>query len=696
MGSRFFCSLIVLCFSLPRLEARPGHSFAPLPGPFDLAQVTPPENPAGEPEIEAEGTPGPDAEPGPAADAQAEDEPGPESSDLPGWIDGFSLGGHVRFRPEFHQNYNFDRTDRVLFTSFTSICSRKRSTGRTCVQSGGVEYPDFGKANHSTVPLYVAEEDSKEAVLQKVQLDFHKEFGADVVANIVLQDSRVWGGQPGSVNGVNTANGATSEATDLREANLEIFDFLGPLTLQAGRQVLAYGDQRLVGSFEWSNVGRSFDGLRLRYDGEEFNSHLWTMILAEDPDDFNATADGNESRPTIDDAYFSGWYNTWTLSRYFQAEAYYLGVYKKWTPRTEPLVVFVDDRPEIITDEYGIGIASQSRATQRDNLHTGGLRLTNRTEDGRATIPFDWTVEAARQGGFTGAQKTPDGLDIALSDAEYKVRDVNGNQVYELKADPQGGFYVSEYRLHQLITRKVKYDAYAYAVNLGFSPIKQVRLGLEYTEGSGDSDPTDFRDTTFVNLYPTNHNHYGSGDLASWRNMRGRSANLQLDFGSGGLVRMEAWDIDKHSTQDAWYVASGARNTVATTEFATDYAPPAGQSESKEKQYFKRKLKRVLWQKWYLRKHLFEEFDLLYKKKYKGIEWNMGYTVIVAGDAARVARDDYGYALAQKYLDELLYLEQVHWTSAKIFESGDYRKDARPPTFDPRANFAYVQMTLRF
>jgi hypothetical protein len=35
--------------------------------------------------------------------------------------------------------------------------------------------------------------------------------------------------------------------------------------VRAGRQELVYGEERLVGAFGWDNVGRSFDGARLRY-----------------------------------------------------------------------------------------------------------------------------------------------------------------------------------------------------------------------------------------------------------------------------------------------------------------------------------------------------------------------------------------------------------------------------------------------
>jgi len=41
--------------------------------------------------------------------------------------------------------------------------------------------------------------------------------------------------------------------------------------MRAGRQELIYGEERLVGAFGWDNVGRSFDGVRLRY-----RSGVWT------------------------------------------------------------------------------------------------------------------------------------------------------------------------------------------------------------------------------------------------------------------------------------------------------------------------------------------------------------------------------------------------------------------------------------
>src|SRR6185437_15250305 len=37
-----------------------------------------------------------------------------------------------------------------------------------------------------------------------------------------------------------------------------------PLSLKIGRQELAFGEERLVGSFNWNNIGRTFDAAKVR------------------------------------------------------------------------------------------------------------------------------------------------------------------------------------------------------------------------------------------------------------------------------------------------------------------------------------------------------------------------------------------------------------------------------------------------
>ena len=43
-----------------------------------------------------------------------------------------------------------------------------------------------------------------------------------------------------------------------------------PVSLKVGRQELIYGDERLIGAFDWDNIGRSFDAAKLRYEQKTF------------------------------------------------------------------------------------------------------------------------------------------------------------------------------------------------------------------------------------------------------------------------------------------------------------------------------------------------------------------------------------------------------------------------------------------
>jgi hypothetical protein len=76
------------------------------------------------------------------------------------------------------------------------------------------------------------------------------------------QDSRVF------FTNVSPASSSQKDPMDLRLGYVQIGDSeTGPVSLRAGRQSIALGEGRLVADPNWSNVGRTFDGLRvnLRY-----------------------------------------------------------------------------------------------------------------------------------------------------------------------------------------------------------------------------------------------------------------------------------------------------------------------------------------------------------------------------------------------------------------------------------------------
>ncbi|HTL16507.1 MAG TPA: alginate export family protein [Patescibacteria group bacterium] len=93
-------------------------------------------------------------------------------------------------------------------------------------------------------------------------------------SSLVSGDKRFAYGNVPSVAGTLRKQGDSPEADglDLQQA----FISLGnpkefPLSLKVGRQELSYGDERLVGAFGWNNIGRVFDGVKLRWQSGAFN-----------------------------------------------------------------------------------------------------------------------------------------------------------------------------------------------------------------------------------------------------------------------------------------------------------------------------------------------------------------------------------------------------------------------------------------
>ncbi|MCB1175611.1 MAG: alginate export family protein [Leptospiraceae bacterium] len=553
------------------------------------------------------------------------------------FMDHFDLIGQVRVRPEKKSNYDFDKHGN---SCSNGVCSRTA--------------------------------DEAEFIGQKVQVGF--DFVDDgIKARVLLQDSRVWGGETGSPTGLNTANSSTNQSTDVREAWLE---FGGQsLQLQAGRQILAYGDQRLVGHLDWTNVGRSFDALRLKYSSDFFDSHLWAAALAEEDSD----SAGNNTSSTIKDAWFTGWYNTIKPGQDLHIEAYLLGKHLSWQQATNsnmnPTVALQNGLVPLIQ--------SDNRTRDQDNLFTLGSRITNRTHKGKAAGHLDWTVEYAAQGGQSGRHIAAD-WDTAqvvvplpntiagLYDATYNPCRVYGTNT----AAGQSGCraYLS----------KEEYDAWAAAANAGYKIDPNFRLGAEVAVASGDPNRNDSKVATFHNLFHTNHLHYGQADFVSWQNMIAKSVNLTWELGDFGSLYVAYWHVKKHRLQDDWYKvtgggASGATHTTTESAANSKYGSTYNSNGTINSLGVA-----------YLGEHLFDEYDLRYTIKSWGVEFQLGYSLVLAGDAVR------------KYKDNRLVKDQL-WLQTVLadIQDGQINNPAAflawsEQSFDPRAQFAYIQMTYKF
>jgi hypothetical protein len=104
---------------------------------------------------------------------------------------------------------------------------------------------------------------SDDVFLTRIRLNLKFSVNDDIDVFVQPQDQRVWG-QEASV--------LTDERNmDLHQGYVEIRNFLGePITIKVGRMELSYGDQRLISPLDWSNIGRAWDGAKLKYSAKDW------------------------------------------------------------------------------------------------------------------------------------------------------------------------------------------------------------------------------------------------------------------------------------------------------------------------------------------------------------------------------------------------------------------------------------------
>jgi len=208
--------------------------------------------------------------------------------------------------------------------------------------------------------------DRTNTTTSRVRVNVDAKIDETTKAYISLQGTNVWGAEVDTAGAPNTATtGNDTEAVDVSQAYVQL-DQLGgqPLSLKIGRQILAYGEHRLVGSFEWSNFGRRFDALKLMYNTDAFSVDLWSAKVRDANGVLNTgNPSGAEKTATSDE------------------EGVFNGIYA--TVKTIPTSTL---------DLY-ILQKKDSTAAVEDDFLTYGLRLNG------GVAGVDWTVEGALQSG---------------------------------------------------------------------------------------------------------------------------------------------------------------------------------------------------------------------------------------------------------------------------------------------------------
>ena len=355
---------------------------------------------------------------------------------------------------------------------------------------------------------------------QAGQVDFRKTHG-DANNTYLLLRQKVHAGYNDDWFNVFLEGEESSSTGDKRNPNLESDQFdlhqgyvtLGnlqefPLQAKVGRQELIYGDERLIGAFDWNNIGRSFDAVKARYLigtnswVDAFTSHV--VIPKDNNFDFSNNYDT-----------FSGLYaSSRDLLPWQESQVYFLA---RNTSQNAP------------NFETGALVPLPSPR----NIYTPGFRLKSLPGklDG-----FDYGLEADYQFGryvpVTGAAP------VAVPGRSLKQEAYMGH----LEA--------------------------GYTWALECAP----RAGLEFNYASGDKNPNDNTHGTFDTLFPTTHSMVGIMDLYSLQNIEDLRLNLSVKPTKKFTVFTSYRGVWLATAADSFYLSNQTPRTGGTVDGHNGYA----------------------------------------------------------------------------------------------------------------------------
>jgi len=315
------------------------------------------------------------------------------------------------------------------------------------------------------------------------------------------------------------------DAFDLRQAYFEFGNAKEfPLTLKVGRQILSYGDERLIGAFDWNNIGRTFDAVKLRYEqpGWWLDAFASTVVVPKrgsynQSDLFN----GNElDREQV----FSGLYFSTGALGPQTVDLYALYLHENTNPRYFPSATGDSD---FVT--LGTRLKSKPGAFHHEPAADGKA-----IADGKSVSP--------------PAPPKPVGFDYE-AELAFQTGEVRGLDLTAFAAHVAAG----------------------YTFDLSCRP----RVALGYSYATGDDDPLDSDIETFQNLFPTNHKFYGQMDVFSWQNLHDAELDLKIQPVRPVTVRVDYHAFFLASTDDVWYRANGVtavRPLTSAARNASNYA----------------------------------------------------------------------------------------------------------------------------
>jgi hypothetical protein len=220
----------------------------------------------------------------------------------------------------------------------------------------------------------------------------------------------VEGRASGSTGDDRNPNPESDGVFDLHQAYVTIGNHKEfPVSLKVGRQELSYGDERVIGAFDWNNIGRVFDAAKLRWQSSWLSADLFSgrVILPRD-NHFNMPNDYD---------WFSGIY-TFTKAIPNQMTEIYL-----LSRNTSPQSLAAN------------GPSGPNGPSARD-IYTLGVRMKSNPGELKG---WDYTVELMGQYGHFNDPTLPALADPSLEHLAYGLVGVGGYTFTDAPWTPRVG-----------------------------------------------------------------------------------------------------------------------------------------------------------------------------------------------------------------------------------------------------------------
>jgi len=410
-------------------------------------------------------------------------------------VKGLKISGHIRTRFESNADW--------LKKGGGASAPTRQSSG---LFTSTLTAPLAGGGDSDESSLGVAR--SHNYVVQRVRLGFDFDINKNVRSHVMIDGNRTFGGDQNTIQGntTNTTSGVkygTNTTASIKQAYFElrnlgdISSILDNVTLLVGRKQWAYGDQRLIGHLNWTNVGRTHDGIIAKW--KRGKNWVDAFISQIGTDGTNGAGPGQSITDDDQNVYLYGFWG------HFQNPLGVEGIL------AEPYLFINDGEKSTVDGDNGF------------ERSFGGLRLVGKKMPGLPGI--DFSVEPTWQWG-----------------EEEKVAQGNGSGGHSIPIQAFGIGVKAGYTFS----------------NIPWSP--RVGYELEYASGDdkpGTSKTAQSSSKTFDNLYPLGHAHLGYMDIHGFQNIMAHAVRLSAKPSKKLLLKADLWFFEADEEADALYSVAG-------------------------------------------------------------------------------------------------------------------------------------------